>query len=469
MAGATPYDGICSTSTCPGIDGFETCRRLRERRVRTPILMLTARDAVEDRIAGLDTGADDYLVKPFDFGELLARLRALARRGPAARRPGAARSATCALDPATRRVRRGGDQIELSTKEFQLLEVFMRHPGGVLSRLRPARGRLGRRLREPLQRRRRLRPLPAREDRPPVRRSRRSRPSAAPATGFDPRRRPRRGQGDHGVARRPRGGSAPDRPPWPSAIASTIASPRPMPAPVGLAEALEGPRRATPSRKPGPSSRTASSTAPPTAPRAQRDRRRARGAGALTTRLSSTWAAPVGVGGARPRRPATSTRTPRPAPRPRPQPRGARVPRAAPGRRAARARSGSAALVGARQQRAGRRPAARGGSRLGARRGQRRPAAPPASPRPRSATLEPVRRTLSGVRSSWLASATTRRSARPRSSSRASSSLRVVPSRPTSSSACRDGQPLADRSRSVIGGPRAHPLDRPQRGAGATW
>src|SRR4051812_46110833 len=81
MAGATPYDVLVLDVNLPGIDGFEVCRRLRARDVRTPVLMLTARDAVEDRIAGLDTGADDYLVKPFDFGELLARLRALARRG----------------------------------------------------------------------------------------------------------------------------------------------------------------------------------------------------------------------------------------------------------------------------------------------------------------------------------------------------------------------------------------------------
>jgi two-component system, OmpR family, response regulator len=101
--------------------------------VRTPILMLTARDAVEDRIAGLDAGADDYLVKPFDFGELLARLRALARRGPAERGT-VLRVADLALEPASRRVRRGNREIELSAKEFQLLEVFMRNPDQVLTR-----------------------------------------------------------------------------------------------------------------------------------------------------------------------------------------------------------------------------------------------------------------------------------------------------------------------------------------------
>jgi len=116
----------------PGIDGIEVARRIRAAD-RIPILMLTARDAVEDRIAGLDTGADDYLVKPFDFGELLARLRALARRGPAEHDP-VLRVGDLELDPAARSVKRAGTGIPLSTKEFQLLEVFMRHPGEVLSR-----------------------------------------------------------------------------------------------------------------------------------------------------------------------------------------------------------------------------------------------------------------------------------------------------------------------------------------------
>ena len=139
MAEATPYDVIVLDVMLPGIDGFETCRRLREAEVRTPILMLTARDAVEDRIAGLDTGADDYLAKPFDFGELLARLRALARRGPAERGP-VLRVGDLELDPASRDVRRGDSDIELSTKEFQLLEVFMRHPGEVLTRMQLLEG-----------------------------------------------------------------------------------------------------------------------------------------------------------------------------------------------------------------------------------------------------------------------------------------------------------------------------------------
>ncbi len=133
MAGANTYDAIVLDVMLPGIDGFETCGRLRAAGVATPILMLTARDAVEDRIAGLDTGADDYLAKPFDFGELLARLRALARRGPT-ERPPVLRVGDLELDPASHIVRRGESEIPLRGKELQLLEVFMRHPGEVLSR-----------------------------------------------------------------------------------------------------------------------------------------------------------------------------------------------------------------------------------------------------------------------------------------------------------------------------------------------
>ena len=133
MAGANTYDAIVLDVMLPGIDGFETCSRLRAAGVRTPILMLTALDAVEDRIAGLDTGADDYLAKPFDFGELLARLRALARRGPTERSP-VLRVGDLELDPASHIVRRGESEIPLRGKELQLLEVFMRHPGEVLSR-----------------------------------------------------------------------------------------------------------------------------------------------------------------------------------------------------------------------------------------------------------------------------------------------------------------------------------------------
>jgi two-component system OmpR family response regulator len=133
MAAATAYDALVLDINLGGIDGFETCRRLRADGVRTPILMLTARDAYEDRIQGLDTGADDYLVKPFDYGELFARLRALARRGPVERGTVLA-VGDLSLDLAAQRVRRGDVEIPLSTKELQMLEVFMRHPGQVLSR-----------------------------------------------------------------------------------------------------------------------------------------------------------------------------------------------------------------------------------------------------------------------------------------------------------------------------------------------
>jgi two-component system, OmpR family, response regulator len=134
MAGATDYDAIVLDLMLPGIDGFEVCRRLRTAGVRSPVLMLTARDAVDDRVRGLDTGADDYLVKPFSFAELEARLRALARRGPV-ERPAVLVAGDLALDPATRSARRGGAEIALSAREFALLETLMRHPGQVLDRL----------------------------------------------------------------------------------------------------------------------------------------------------------------------------------------------------------------------------------------------------------------------------------------------------------------------------------------------
>ena len=134
MAEASEYDAIVLDVMLPGIDGFETCRRLRNDGVWVPVLMLTARDSVEDRVAGLDTGADDYLVKPFAFAELLARLRALARRGELVR-PTVLEAGDLRLDPATRRVWRGATEIQLSAKEFALLETFMRRPDQVLSRL----------------------------------------------------------------------------------------------------------------------------------------------------------------------------------------------------------------------------------------------------------------------------------------------------------------------------------------------
>src|SRR3954454_3676611 len=133
MAQATGYDAIVLDVMLPGIDGFETCRRLREDGVWAPILMLTARDAVEDRVRGLDHGADDYLTKPFSLAELLARLRALARRGPV-ERPAELEVGDLKLNPARRRAWRGDTEIQLSPKEFSLLETFMRRPGEVLSR-----------------------------------------------------------------------------------------------------------------------------------------------------------------------------------------------------------------------------------------------------------------------------------------------------------------------------------------------
>ncbi len=134
MAGAVDYHAVVLDLMLPGIDGVEVCRSLRERGVWAPVLMLTARDGVDDRVAGLDAGADDFLLKPFAFAELLARLRALVRRGTA-ERPSVLEVGDLRLDPATRRAWRGDSEIALSAKEFALLEAFMRRPGHVLSRL----------------------------------------------------------------------------------------------------------------------------------------------------------------------------------------------------------------------------------------------------------------------------------------------------------------------------------------------
>ena len=134
MARASGYDAIVLDVMLPGRDGFAVCRELRQDSVWTPVLMLTARDAVEDRVTGLDTGADDYLVKPFSFDELLARLRAIARR-PAVERPTVLAVGDLRLDPATRRAWRGETELTLSAKEFALLEAFMRRPGHALTRL----------------------------------------------------------------------------------------------------------------------------------------------------------------------------------------------------------------------------------------------------------------------------------------------------------------------------------------------
>ena len=134
MAEATDYDAIVLDIMLPGIDGLEVCRRLRSSGIWAPILLLTARDSVSDRVAGLDGGADDYLTKPFSFAELLARLRALVRRG-GGERPTELVAGSLRLDPAARRAWRGQTEINLSPKEFALLEAFMRRPGQVLSRL----------------------------------------------------------------------------------------------------------------------------------------------------------------------------------------------------------------------------------------------------------------------------------------------------------------------------------------------
>jgi two-component system, OmpR family, response regulator len=133
MARAAPYDAIVLDVMLPGGDGFSVCRKLREHEVWTPVLLLTARDAVDDRVAGLDAGADDYLVKPFAFSELLARLRALRRREPV-ERPVVLAVGDLSLDPAARRAWRGRVELPLSGKEFTLLEAFMRRPGVILSR-----------------------------------------------------------------------------------------------------------------------------------------------------------------------------------------------------------------------------------------------------------------------------------------------------------------------------------------------
>jgi two-component system OmpR family response regulator len=133
MARAAPYDAILLDVMLPGGDGFSVCRDLRRQEIWTPILLLTARDAVDDRVVGLDAGADDYLVKPFAFSELLARLRALRRRKPV-ERPAVLEVGDLRLDPAERRAWRGDVELQLSTKEFALLEEFMRRRGQILTR-----------------------------------------------------------------------------------------------------------------------------------------------------------------------------------------------------------------------------------------------------------------------------------------------------------------------------------------------
>ena len=127
------YDILILDIMLPGKDGIEVCKALRNRRVRTPVLMLTARDALEDRVLGLDSGADDYLVKPFEVDELRARIRALLRRESAAK-TGTLQIGDLLLDPATHTVKRGDQPIELTAKEFSLLEYMMRHPNKLITR-----------------------------------------------------------------------------------------------------------------------------------------------------------------------------------------------------------------------------------------------------------------------------------------------------------------------------------------------
>ena len=133
-ARSTAYDVVVLDVMMAGVDGFETCVRMRKEGIRVPVLMLTARDAVEDRVRGLDGGADDYLTKPFSLSELTARLRALVRRGPI-EQDTVLEVGDLRLDPATREVHRGDAEIKLSAREFALLETFMRRPGQVLGQL----------------------------------------------------------------------------------------------------------------------------------------------------------------------------------------------------------------------------------------------------------------------------------------------------------------------------------------------
>ena len=135
LAAENPYGAIVLDVMLPDFDGFELCRRIRGNGQWVPVIMLTARDSVGDRVRGLDAGADDYLVKPFSLAELAARLRALARRDDRPR-PVARAEGDLTLDPAAKRAWRAGTELHLSPKEFTLLELFLRHPGDVLTRSR---------------------------------------------------------------------------------------------------------------------------------------------------------------------------------------------------------------------------------------------------------------------------------------------------------------------------------------------
>src|SRR5438309_603500 len=134
QAGTTDYDAVILDVMLPIKDGFAVCRTIREAGCAVPILMLTARDAVEARIQGLDSGADDYLVKPFDFGELLARLRALVRRGRQPLLPERLTAGPLTIDTRSRQVRIRGNDVLLTAKEYALLEYFVRRAGDVVSR-----------------------------------------------------------------------------------------------------------------------------------------------------------------------------------------------------------------------------------------------------------------------------------------------------------------------------------------------
>jgi len=133
MAESTPFDLIVLDVMLPKKDGISVCRDLRAKKVNTPILMLTAKDSVEDKVTGLDSGADDYLVKPFAFSELLARLRALLRREvlPKVQK---LQTGELALDPQSREVWRNGDRVDLTAKEYAIIEYFMRRPNAVVTR-----------------------------------------------------------------------------------------------------------------------------------------------------------------------------------------------------------------------------------------------------------------------------------------------------------------------------------------------
>jgi two-component system OmpR family response regulator len=133
MARENPFDAIILDVMLPGANGYQVCRTLRSEGNWTPILMLTAKDGVWDEVEGLDTGADDYLAKPFSYAVLIARLRALCRRG-APPRPTVVETGDLRLDPASRRVSLGGQQIDLTRREFAILEYLLRHPDEVLSK-----------------------------------------------------------------------------------------------------------------------------------------------------------------------------------------------------------------------------------------------------------------------------------------------------------------------------------------------